>query len=486
MLLLSQALAAASPRLSPPPTPINSVLIHGGVIVLWFLLFSATFYLSGVLAWAVGITYISYDTLLLLFVFRQTLPLARVTPKAATPTPDTPRQSLAVLIAAYNEAAVLAKTIQSLDSQTDRPDQIIVADDGSTDDTPGVMARVFGLTPPPLCSFSGPSPTHPTVFWLRLPHGGKARALNAAITQIDTDLVLTVDGDTLLAPGAVAAMRTTFMAEPNLVAATGVLTPVCAQTARGRLLEWFQTFEYIRNFISRYAWMQLNALLLISGAFGGFRRTAIVAVGGFDPECLVEDYELIHRLRRYAVTHNLAWSTGVLGSATARTEAPSTVRAFLRQRRRWFAGFLQTQYWYRDMVGNRQYGWLGTAMLPVKAFDTLQPLYGLTAIFLLFGYLFTGHLHILALAGFVIIGKIVIDLAFHLWSIHLYHRWIGSTGRLPLVSALVASLLEPFSFQVLRHTGAALGWFVFLSGRQRWGKQQRTAFAAAGQTNGSP
>ncbi|MBN9993929.1 hypothetical protein JJD03_15080, partial [Listeria monocytogenes] len=78
---------------------------------------------------------------------------------------------------------------------------------------------------------------------------------------------------------------------PALVAATGVLAPICGPDLQGRFFEWFQTYEYVRNFLSRHAWERLNSLLLISGAFAAFRRDAVVAVGGFDPDCMVEDYE---------------------------------------------------------------------------------------------------------------------------------------------------------------------------------------------------
>ena len=268
-------------------------------------------------------------------------------------------------------------------------------------------------------------------------------------------------------------MRRAFSAEPNLVATTGVLTPVCAPTASGKVFEWFQTYEYIRNFLARYAWMRLDSLLLISGAFAGFRRAAALEVGGFDPDCLVEDYELIHRLKRYGVRNGRGWTTRVLGGARARTEAPSTTLAFLRQRRRWFGGFLQTQYWYREMVGNRRYGALGLAMLPVKAIDTLQPLYGLTAFALLCSYLVQGRLTILAPVGAVVAAKIFIDFSFQLWAIHLYRCWLGDRSAASFGHAFVASLIEPFSFQLLRHLGAAWGWIVFLNGRQTWGSQRR-------------
>ena len=297
--------------------------------------------------------------------------------------------------------------------------------------------------------------------------------MNTALSLIDEEVVLTVDADTLLQPNAIAAVRGAFSAEPDLVATTGVLVPVCAPTASGRIMEWFQTYEYIRNFLARYAWMRLDSLLLISGAFAGFRRAAALEVGGFDPDCLVEDYELIHRLKRYSVRHGRHWTTRVLGGALARTEAPSTTLAFLRQRRRWFGGFLQTQYWYRDMVGDRRYGALGLAMLPVKAIDTLQPLYGLTAFALLCSYAVQGRLTILEPVGGVIAAKILVDFSFQLWAIHLYRCWTGDRRVASFGHAFVASIIEPFSFQLLRHLGAAWGWVVFLRGRQTWGSQRR-------------
>jgi cellulose synthase/poly-beta-1,6-N-acetylglucosamine synthase-like glycosyltransferase len=425
---------------------------------------------DSVFAWSVGLVYIAYDTALIGFVFVQTLALLR--PKAA-PASDLRRPTLGVLVAAHNEASVLPITLRALFAQTEPADLIVIADDGSLDETASLLSQKFGLAQPAMGTMSPPSLSHPSLRWMRLPHGGKARALNAAIATVDTELVLTVDGDTLLDPEATRAMRDAFAADQTLVAATGVLTPICSETMSGRFYQWFQTYEYIRNFLSRYAWGRMDALLLISGAFAGFRRLPVLAVGAFDPACLVEDYELIHRLRRYGVLEGLDWTTGVVGAAKALTDAPSTTAAFLRQRRRWFCGFLQTQYWYRDMVGNPRYGRLGLMMLPVKALDTLQPIYGLLAVALLAFYLVTGRLSLAAPVGGIILAKIAIDFAFHLWSIHLYRRWVDPKTSARLDRAILASLAEPFTFQILRHTGAALGWVYFLTGQSQWGKKSR-------------
>jgi cellulose synthase/poly-beta-1,6-N-acetylglucosamine synthase-like glycosyltransferase len=472
---LESALHESSPRFTRPVTPLASVLIHGVVFGFWLLLLAQAWLGTGLRGWSVGVIYIAYDTFLLVFTFCQTWDLRR----RPIPRVAQSRPSLAVVIAAYNEAAVLAGTIAALLAQSDPPDQILLADDGSADGTAEMLRNQYGLAPPPLGGLSAPSAAVPALRWLRAPHGGKARVLNLGLGQVDADLFLTVDADTKLAPDAIAAMRNAFATMPGLVAATGVLAPHCEESRSGRVLEWFQTYEYIRNFLGRHAWARADSLLLISGAFAGFRRDAVVRVGGFDPDCMVEDYELIHRLRRYGYDHGLDWHSTVLGTARARTSAPGTVPGFLRQRRRWFGGFLQTQLWYRDMVGARKYHRLGTWMLPVKAVDTMQPIYGLCAFALLIWYLATGRISVLLPVGGIIFAKIVLDLGFHIWSIRLYRRWTGGDTQASIAWAIAAAILEPFSFQLLRHLGATLGWVSFLTGQRNWGTRRR-AVAAEG------
>jgi cellulose synthase/poly-beta-1,6-N-acetylglucosamine synthase-like glycosyltransferase len=474
MTMMSHRFEAQSPRLSPRPVPIASRLIGAVGPLLFAALIVQAFVRQGVAGWAVGVVYILYDTGLLAFTAWKIRPLRHGAP---LPPPTTHRPTMAVIVAAYNEAPVLGVTIDTLTAQSDPPDLILLADDGSSDDSAEVLRRLYGLETPALGEMSGPAPGQPTLRWLRLPRGGKARALNQAILRIDTDLVLTIDADTLLAPDALAAMRAAFAAEPELVAATGVLAPICGDHAMGRLFQWFQSYEYVRNFLSRHAWMRMDSLLLISGAFAAFRRDAVVEVGGFDPDCMVEDYELIHRLHRHAHDTGQDWRVRVIGRALASTDAPASPMGFLRQRRRWFGGFLQTQRWNRDMVGNRRFGSLGLVHLPIKALDTLQPIYGLAAFAILIGFIVTGRFRIALPILIIMIAKIIIDLSFHLWSLGLYKRWTGQTKGLGIGPALLASFAEPFSFQLLRHAGAVWGWIAFLSGRETWTRQVRTAIA---------
>jgi cellulose synthase/poly-beta-1,6-N-acetylglucosamine synthase-like glycosyltransferase len=477
---LSDILDKQSPRLNPRPVPLISRIIGASAILVFAALLAQAFFRQGLAGWSVGLVYIAYDTALLAFTawhMRAIMPTSHVENASSAKNIDAARQSLGVIIAAHNEERAIPVTIDALLSQTGLPDLIVIADDGSADGTAALLSDRYGLTAGKLHKQTG----RPDMLWLPVEHGGKARALNYAITHVDTDIVLTVDADTLLEEHAIAAIRARFTNEAALVAATGVLTPVCGRGMQGRFFEWFQRYEYIRNFISRFAWMQLNSLLLISGAFAAFRRDAVITVGGFDPECLVEDYELIHRLHRYSHDHNLNWTVRVIGEAQARTDAPETLPAFLRQRRRWFAGFLQTQRWNRDMTGNAKYGALGTAMLPVKALDTLQPLYGISAFIILIGALALGVLTVAVPIIIVMLIKIAIDMIFHLWSLSVYRRWTGGTHSIGWGYAIIAAIIEPVTFQLLRHTGAAWGWWTFLTGRQSWGTQNRGGIMAQAQ-----
>lgn len=469
---LEQRLHRFSPRLNPHPAGLPSIALHGGALVLLVLLVLQAWYQNGIFAWSVGLAYLVYDSALLLFVIIKTLPLRHLIALPAPSVDPAKHPTVGVLLASHNEAAVLVATISALRNQTTPPELILIADDGSTDGTPQILAEAYGMAMPGYGA-TAPSETMPELLWLRLPHGGKARALNAALALVHCDIVMTVDADTILAPDAIEAMRNAFAAEPTLVAATGLLAPICDHSLSGRLFQWFQTYEYVRNFISRFAWMRVDGLLLISGAFAGFRTSAVIAVGGFDPDCMVEDYELIHRLHRYSADEALGWKVRVLGTARAHTDAPGRLLPFLRQRRRWFGGFLQTQYWNRDMVGNRHFGRLGTMMLPVKALDTVQPLFGLIAFFLLIGFIATGRYQTIWPVLIAMAIKIAIDLAFHLWSIMLYRRWSGGMVKLDIPRILMAAIFEPFTFQLFRHTGATWGWLAFLTGRSTWGRQDR-------------
>ena len=402
------------------PILIREHVLFAAIVLLWFVALAGIWLFSGVFVWTAGLLYVLYDTWLIAYValrVRSLVAAKRVLQQGADEAAARP--VLAVVIAARNELEALPHTLDALLAQADPPEQIIVVDDGSTDASASMLARRY-----------------PAVNVLHKARSGKADSLNQALRQIHADIVVTLDADTLLETDAIGAMRRAFVREPQLGAVGGVLAPHCHSGRSGRssrFFQWFQTFEYVRAFLSRVAWMRADALLLVSGAFAAYRREVLEAVGGFDATSQVEDYEIIHRLHQFAAERGLDWRVRVLHEAHARTDAPCTLPAFLSQRRRWFAGFLQTQYRYRFMTGNGLHGSVGRFMMPIKVIDTLQPIYGLSAFALLLTFLIGGR----------------------------------SVLRSVLLAAL-ASLAEPFSFQLMRHTGALLGWWAVLTGRLDW------------------
>ncbi|KXW56597.1 glycosyltransferase family 2 protein [Ferrovum sp. PN-J185] len=469
---LDVAFYRCSPRLAPRPAPLISYILTIGVTLLWLGLLSRAVAVNSLLAWSAGIVYVGYDTFLIVFITLTSFPLV-FKEKETKKNPQSSNHTVGIIIPAYNEAPVLVRTLHSLLTQSVQADKIILADDGSTDNTSDVLQEYLQLDKPQLGHISSASPVFPNVYWLRLSHAGKAHTLNHSLTHLHTDLVMTVDADTRLDPIAIAEAKDYFNQHKEVVAATGILTPQCYPNVKGKILEFFQRYEYVRNFISRYSWMRVESLLLISGALALFKRDALIAVGGFDHECLVEDYEVIHRLHRYSVEHHLNWRTAVIGQVQAITSSPSTVSSFLKQRRRWFAGFLQTQHWNLDMIGNPKFKLLGLIMMPIKTFDTHQPVYGLSAFALLLWYLVSAQWPLVIGILSIMLTKAVFDSIYHVWSVILYRRWTGQKHTTPLVYALLSSFLEPFSFQLLRHLGATLGWLHFMTGQRQWGKELR-------------
>ncbi len=448
-------------------------------MALWLAAMTKALFGDGLIAWSVGVVYIAYDVVLLAFVAWQARAIWRQD-EAHAPDAAARRPTIGVIVAAYDEAPALAATLGALMNQTDAPDAIWLADDGSHDGSDAVLAERYGLGAPPRGSLSLPSPAAPTLRWLRLEHRGKAHALNAALTHADTEVVITVDADTLLEPDAIAVVRRAFANDQNLVVGGGVLKPRCAGGGFAFILQEFQTYEYVRNFLGRHAWSRLESLLLISGAFAAFRREAVVEVGGFDPECWVEDYELIHRLHRYAADRGLGWRVRILGDAVASTDAPAGLIPFLRQRRRWFGGFLQTQWWNRDMMGAPRFRALGLAMMPVKALDTLQPIYGLTAFALLIAFLVTGRGGAFAPALGLLIAWVGIEAANMALLLAAYRRWTDGRASPSFSRAVLCLALEPFTFQILRHLGAVWGWIAAMSGAAVWERSSALRRGAGG------
>ena len=196
---LAVALRRASSRLDPPPTPIVSIAVHVAVLGDMGRALPAGLRQGGIVAWSVGLAYLGYDITLQVFTGWQIRRVSDRVDRTVPRTAGVARPSVAVIVAAHNEAAVLPATLAALLGQTDAPEEVLIADDGSTDGTAEMLCARFGFVMP---EPGGGTPAvrvgATALRWLRLAHGGKAAALNAALLQTAADLIITVDADTVV------------------------------------------------------------------------------------------------------------------------------------------------------------------------------------------------------------------------------------------------------------------------------------------------
>jgi cellulose synthase/poly-beta-1,6-N-acetylglucosamine synthase-like glycosyltransferase len=325
-------------------------------------------------------------------------------------SPDGPPPAMSVLIAAHNERICIEATVESVREQQGVDFEIIIASDGSADGTGEFLIARYAMMEGPGGSGEWLSTMDPRLKLLVLPRIGKGHALNAALREAKRELVATLDADTRLEPGALASLASTFL-DPSVASAGGFIYIRNAGEG-GPWLARYQYWEYLKNFIWRIGLVEMDVCLQVSGAFGGFRTAMLRELGGFDGASSVEDYEIIFRLHeRLRLARRADRRVEVAPGAVALTDGPETPSDFVRQRTRWFAGFLQTLWDYRRMVGDRRLGPLGWLLLPIKCIDALLPIWGVLSLTLLLAALATGiqSLQISAVALFG--GKVLIELA---------------------------------------------------------------------------
>jgi cellulose synthase/poly-beta-1,6-N-acetylglucosamine synthase-like glycosyltransferase len=462
-------------------------LLFGAVLGVLIFTLCASFLLRGVAAWSIGLVYIAFDSILLGFmVISSRIAVARQDRKkqamltSPPPSTDGNRPTLTVLICARNERLVLPECLRALAAQTEPADEILVLDDGSTDEMVRWLTTEFDVSFESRgTSALGLSARWPALRVWSKPNSGKADSLNIGWKMALGEIVVTLDADTCVESAALAAIRDGFIEDPALGIAGGVLVPVCQRTPWAGFFQFFQTFEYARGFLWRLTFMQYNMLLLISGAFAAYRRSVLQSVGGFDTTSWVEDYELTHRIYQKSYDSGVPVTVKIISSARGTTDAPASVETFLNQRRRWFAGFIATHFKYHDMVGNGRYGEVGRYMMCLKTLDLLLPIYALAAAVVLVVILCVRH----SLAIFIvklIVAKLVFDLILHAYSIVLYQRWLGIPfSRKLWLQSFGATLTEPFVFQIMRQLGAVFGWVAFLRRKIDWMPQRRVTVPAA-------
>jgi len=413
-------------------------------------------------------------------------------PQAFTPLDP----AISILVPAYNEEATIAASLRSMLQLAYAEFEIVVINDGSRDGTLAVLQREFELYPFPEAIHpqlqTRPvrgiyrSRLHANLRVIDKENGGKADSLNAGINAARHPLFCGVDADSLLARDSLQRVSRPFLRDPRVVATGGTVRVANGCRFQGGLLTavalprnpWalFQVVEYLRAFLfGRLGWSQLNAMLIISGAFGLFRTDVVVQAGGYRPKTIGEDMELVVRMHRMLREQRRDYRIEFVPDPVCWTEAPEDRRTLANQRIRWQRGLSESlsAHW-RLMFSTRggPPGWLAYPFM--VAFEWLGPIVELGGyVFMAFAYAF-GLVSWEACAVFLFVaiglgillsasGLLLEEMAFH-----VYPR-----GRQLAMLALVV-VAENFGYRQLNSWWRLVGLYRWAAQREsRWGEMKR-------------
>lgn len=285
---------------------------------------------------------------------------------------------VSIIVPAYNEEITVVKTVESLLRLDYKLFEIIVVDDGSTDKTAKVLIDNFGMqkTSRPIhkqlnckkeTELYETSEYKVPITLIRKENGGKADSLNMGINASNYPYFICMDADSTLQVDSLKNITRPIL-EDNRIVATGGIVRIANGTVMKNgfasayhmprnLLVSMQVLEYDRSFLaSRILFDQFNGNLIISGAFGLFKKELVIECGGYDKENFGEDFELVVKLHVYCRSHNIDYRIKYIPEAICWTQVPDNLRDLCKQRRRWNIGLSQSMFKYREMFSNPKYG----------------------------------------------------------------------------------------------------------------------------------
>jgi len=318
---------------------------------------------------------------------------------------------ISILVPAYNEEATITASIRSMFQLTYPEFEIIVINDGSKDATLEVLKQEFVLQPFPDAKRDGlatrpiravyRSLAHPNLRVIDKDNGGKADSLNAGINAARYALFCGVDADSMLSRDSLQRVAKPFLTEPDTVASGGTVRVANGcEVTDGFLTKvglpsnfWalFQVVEYLRAFLfGRLGWSQINAMLIISGAFGLFKTEVVIAVGGYRTNTIGEDMELVVRMHRLLREQGKPYRITFVPEPVCWTEAPEDKVTLRNQRIRWQRGLSESLCSNWGLMFSRNGGMPGWVAFPFMIFfEWLGPVIELAGyLFMLYAYLF--------------------------------------------------------------------------------------------------
>jgi len=404
---------------------------------------------------------------------------------------------VSILVPSYNEEQSIVSSVRALLGLHHPEYEVVVIADGPTDETVTRLIEAFALVEvPEVYRVTLPtmpvhrvlrSVRHPNLIVAEKENGGKADALNVGINLARYPIVCAVDADSLLDARALLRAYRIFSEDETVVAVGGTVRPLNGATVRDgvvtslrlptKWIERFQTLEYARAFFTgRAAWSQFGALVIISGAFGLFRRDAILAVGGYKTSTVGEDMELVARIHRHFRESGRPYRIVFAPDPVCWTEVPSEFSTLRRQRNRWHRGLWETLWTHRRMLLNPRYGRVGMVGIPYFwLFEGLAPVIEVLGLISIPVGFALGRISMQFVVLFfvfaVLFGALLSELAAGIEMLLLV-RYPRARDRLTL---LLAAVVESLGYRQILAFERFLATFQVWRKRGQWGKMRRGA-----------
>ncbi|HEV2611994.1 MAG TPA: glycosyltransferase [Noviherbaspirillum sp.] len=407
--------------------------------------------------------------------------------------------TVSILVAAFNEEAGVLAAVASLLRQNYPEFEVILVDDGSTDNTLGVLRQHYDLEPYDLADRRLPpqydkvrcytSRIDPRLLVVHKNNGGKASAINCALGLARHRYVCCVDGDTVYMRNALLKAMALVVKDPATVVGVtslfgishipGVASGSAAEeepehgpfALERNLLGRLQHLDLMRSFIIyRLAWSKLGSMLCVPGAFAVWRRDVVIEAGGFSSNFTCEDIEMTFRIHEKFLREGRPYQIMSLHEMVAQTEGPDNASALVRQRARWQRVTLETVWHYRRMFLKPRYGIVGMLGVPYYIiFEALAPLmqtlsFLALALLIVFGQV-DWQMYTLFLATVVFANAIPTTMAILLYD-QAYRRYsVRELARLLILGPMDLLLYRP----ILVYAGLRGSW-QFLRGDKGWDK----------------
>ncbi|WP_199698773.1 glycosyltransferase family 2 protein [Aurantiacibacter zhengii] len=408
--------------------------------------------------------------------------------------------AISVLAPAFNEELTIVESTRSLLALQYPDFEVIVINDGSKDGTLARLVSEFGLEQvdrfvdrsvehAPIRGFYA-SPRLPRLLVVDKENGGKADALNAGINCSRTALFCAIDADSILESDALLRVVRPFIDEPDLTIAAGGTIRIAngCKVDSGRIsdiklprnfLALVQIVEYLRAFLmARVGLGKMQALTVISGAFGLFRRRQVVEVGGYSHGTVGEDMELVLKLHRLMREAKQDYRIDFIAEPVCWTECPDTLSVLGRQRARWQRGALECFVKHKDMLFNPRYGRIGIVGFGhILLVDVLGPLLEVLGYILVPLLWALGPLALPWLLAFLAV-TFMFGVSLSIATLVLEEIQLRRFPKVRELAVLaVIAVLENFGYRQLSNLWRLQGWWQFIRKQQSWGTMTRKGFA---------